>query len=75
MKITSFLMAVVFAFSTALIGCERKDVKEEMDNDKEKVMQNEEGAEEPLSPDPEEASEEMPGVPDKMPDRPGAPED
>ena len=74
-KISALFVAIVFACSTALAGCERKDVKEEMDGDEEKVMQNEDGDETALSPDPEEASEELPGVPEKMPDRPGAAED
>jgi len=74
MRFTALFMAAIFALSTALVGCERKDVKEEMDEDKEKVIDKEEELD-PISPDPEEADEELPGVPDEMPDRPGGPED
>jgi len=51
-----------------LIGCERKDVKEAVDGDDVGIIDGEDEFD-IISPDPEEATDELPGVaPGQMPD-------
>lgn len=64
MRFTALILASTFALSTLAIGCERKDVKKEMQEDMSVMEADEEG---PLTTSPSEASDELPGVPDKLP--------
>lgn len=70
MKLKKFVI-VLFTALMAIgmtVGCERKDVQEEMDGDDVGVIDGEEEFD-VISPDPEEATDELPGVePGQVPD-------